>query len=237
MAYLDYMNTLPRMVRENGDKVTGQDLERAIASAVLQYSADKPRTLVASFTWEDAGYFADSVPDGYTADSTLLQAEYPVGNVPPTLVGMAPFVTSGPLGLVCETALPAGAVVRITYTAAHVLVGGGTPQDTIPLRHRDAVLNYAAHLLCRELATLYAGERDSSISADGSATDTRARNYAARSKDYRAAYYAALEMADPMQAGTGGSAGAAGAGAGAVVGWGRRPRPSWRTNDNNGQGA
>lgn len=238
MAYTDYTALLPKLVRETGDKLLTADFERAIASAVLQYSTDKPRTLVANFTWEETGYFADTVPAGFTTDSALLQAEYPLGNVPPTLVGMSPFVTSGPLGLVCETTLPAGAVVRITFTAAHALVGGGTPQDTIPLRHRDAVAHYAAHLLCRELATLYAGERESSIGADGSSTDSRARNYAARSKDYRASYYAGLEMADPMQvaSGSGGAGASVGAGASTVVSWGSRPRPSWTTNDNNGRG-
>lgn len=235
MPLADFQDVLPRLVREHGNKVTAPDFDRALASAVRQYSQDKPRQLVRDYTWPAAGYTAPGVPTELTEDSAILRAEYPVGQVPAALVGVTHYVTDAPLGLLCESALPAGAVVRITFTAAHQLVGGSAPVDTIPVRDRDAVLNYAAHLLCRELATLYAGERESSIAADGSNTDSRARSYAARSRDYRAAYFAQLGIADPMGGSGGGGASSASAsqGAGAVVGWGARPRPSWRTNGAN----
>ncbi|MDP3614517.1 MAG: hypothetical protein Q8R98_21950, partial [Rubrivivax sp.] len=153
------------------------------------------------------------------------------GQQPASLVGLLQYVTEGPLGLLCETSLPAGALLRITFTAEHELVQGTTPKDTIPAKHRDGVAAYAAHLLCRELATLYSAERESSIAADGSNSESRARNYAFRAREFRSAYYATIGVADPMASGTGGNSASSATGAGAVVSWGSRARPSWRTND------
>ena len=234
MSLADYQALLPRLVREQGSHVTSTDVDRAIASAVRQYSTDVPRQVVKDYTWTAAGFTSSGLPSGMAVDSTVLRAEYPVGQQPPALLDLAIMLTTGAAALVCATSLPAGAVVRITFTAEHELTNGMSPKDTVPLKHRDAVAHYAAHLLCRELATLYSAERESSIAADGSNTDSRARNYAARAREFRSSYYAAIGVADPMATGNGGGgAGAASGtnGASAVVSWGSRPRPSWRTND------
>lgn len=230
-----YLETLPRLVRENGGKLLATDFERAVESAVVQYSLDAPRRLVRDVTWPTTGYFTADLPAELTEDSPIYGAEYPIGSVPVNTVHVAQHVTEGPLQLLCEALLPGGAVVRVTFGGAHQLVGGTTPVDTIPTRHRDAVLHYAAHLLCREMATLFSGEIDSAIAADGSNTESRARNYAQRAKDYRASYYAQIGVADPMAKAAGGgssqAAGSATAAAGAVGSWPSRRRPSWRTND------
>lgn len=63
-------------------------------------------------------------------------------------------------------------------------------------------------LLCQQLAAYYSAERETSISADGSNTESRARNYAYRAKDYRAAYFAGIGKADPVAQAASGGAGA-----------------------------
>lgn len=235
MALTDYQAIVPRLVRDDSGNTTAADVDRAIASAVLQYSGDSPRTLVADLTWPATGYaYTGTLPDGLTADSDLIGLEYPIGVQPPVTVPVTLSLTPGGLQILAAESLPTAAAARLTYTAAHVLVGVGSPQDTIPLAHRDAVAYYAAHLLCRELAAQYSGERETTIGADGSNTESRARNYAARSRELRAAYFAALGLADPMPSASGGGAAARGGGAppaaGAVASWPARDRRWVRSN-------
>lgn len=231
LAYLQ--DLLPRLVREQPHNVGTGDIERAIQSAVRQFSYDQPRRLVDDFTWGADGHYSASMLPEATSYTLVLDAEWPVGQTPKQTVGVTVYLTETELRLVCEQPLPATAVVRITYTAEHVVVGGVQPRCTVPRRHLDHVGYYAAHLLCRELATQYSAERESSISADSSNTESRARNYAARAREYRAAYYAGLGLLDPMQAADRGGAGAMGVtqGASTSVSLGRRARPSFRTND------
>jgi len=113
--------------------------------------------------------------------------------------------------------------VRVTIGAAHQLVGGASPLDTIADAYREAVASYAASVLCKQIATRYGHDRDASVNADSSNQDSRARNFAARARDYRAAYYVGIGKADPQ------SAAGQGAGAdasGAVTSWPGRTRGS-----------
>ncbi len=231
LAYLQAL--LPRLVREQVRNVTPADIDRVIQSAVSQYSADKPRRLVDDFTWGANGHYSASMPPEASSYTVVLQAEWPIGQQPLQSVGVTLYLTETELKLVCEQALQAASVVRVTYTAEHVVAGGLTPRCTVPQRDLDHVGHYAAHLLCRELAAQYSADRESSIAADGSNTESRARNYAARSREYRAAYFAGIGAVDPLQAAERAGPGAAGvtAGAGTSVSLGRRARPSWRTND------
>lgn len=93
--------------------------------------------------------------------------------------------------------------------------------DTIPLEHRLPVAQYAAHLLCQQLAARYSGERETAVGAEVARTESRARAYAARAKEYRAAYYQGTGQADPFAAP--GSAAGGQAPAASVTSWpGRR---------------
>lgn len=232
MSLSYYQDVLTRLIRQQSKELQSGDIDRAIASAVARYSEDAPRRLVADFAWPTTGHFSATAPAEFAAESVLYAAEFPIGEQPPRLVQVAQAVTPAGVGLACETQLAAGSVVRLTFSAAHVVRGGDQPLDTVPERHRAAVADYAAHLLCRELATLYSAERESSLAADGANTQTRASAYAARAKEFRASYFASLGMADPIgSAAGGGGASAAGEAAGAVVSWGQRTRSSFRPND------
>jgi hypothetical protein len=61
------------------------------------------------------------------------------------------------------------------------------------------------------------------MGADASMTETRAREFASRAKELRAAYYAGVGVADPFKAS--GISGAPGSAAASVVSWpSRNPR-------------
>ncbi|WP_423458029.1 hypothetical protein [Ottowia sp. VDI28] len=79
------------------------------------------------------------------------------------------------------------------------------PVDNVPRAHQLPVAQYAAYLLCQQLATRYSSDRDSTIAGDMARVESRARSYAARAKEYRTAYYAGTDQADPFseQAGSG----------------------------------
>ncbi|UMT81930.1 hypothetical protein [Paracidovorax citrulli] len=79
----------------------------------------------------------------------------------------------GPSGtqLLAATYVPAGAEVRVTIMAEHEL---SATADTIPARHRLPVAQYAAHLLCHQLATHYSAQREAAMGSDASMTESRA---------------------------------------------------------------
>jgi hypothetical protein len=238
MAFTDYQQLVSDMVRDSATVVDTAARDRAIEQARVRYSADALRTLVADVTWPQAGYSAPA-PEGWNEEAWVKQAEHPIGQQPPSFVDLSIMAAPGEGGAVAWSLaspvwLPADAVIRLTYTAGHELrpaveATEETPAvpgaDTIPVKHRLAVASYAASLLCRQLAAYYSGQRESAIGADSSRTETRAREYAARAKEYRAAYYADLGVADPA-AQDGGSSGGGTQAAGAVGSWPGRARHS-----------
>lgn len=198
MALADFQQLVKRMVPEDGETLTESDRDAAIDLAVLRYGTDAPRTLVRDTAWLLAGFLGPLPPD-WVDGSALRSAEYPIGRNPASLVEMALYADQGgTLLVVQDMELPAGAQVRVTFGAPHRL---DETEDTIPLQHREAVASYAAHSLCRQLSVRYSGEREASINADGSNTESRARNYAARAKEFRSAYFVGIGQVDPYAAG------------------------------------
>lgn len=228
VALADYQTLVDSLVRDASGTLTSMDRDRAIELARLRISADAPRELVKDVTWVADGYFGP-LPDGWADGAWIKSAEYPVGRQPLELVELAVYADGAAQQLMAGDTLPAGSVVRVVFSAPHLL---STGVDTIPAECREAVGSYAAYLLCRQLATHYSGERDASIGADASNTESRARNYAARAKEYRAAYYAGIGKADPQLMSAGGSSGtgSGGAPAASTSGWDGRTRAGLRNN-------
>lgn len=225
----DYQQLVDSLVRDQSATLTAQDRDRAIDLARARYSADAERTLVEDIVWGTAGYLGP-LPSQWATGAYVLEAESPIGEQPRAIIELATYITPTVVKLAVVEPLGAADVVRLTYAAPHVLTD---TVDTVPAEHREALASYAAHVLCKQLATHYSGERETSINADQSNTDSRARNYAMRAKDYRAAYYAGIGKADPQAA----SSGSSGAGAGAstpaasVGSWAGRKRTLVQTND------
>lgn len=213
----DYQQLVSDLVADQDATIPFEVRDRAIEEARLRYSSDMPRAVVTDVTWPALSVFGP-VPDGWGDASHVRSAEYPVGHRPAELVYIDAYRTPDGWGLECVRALPANAVVRLSYTQPHVL---DDAHDTIPMGHRMAVAQYAAYLLCQQLATRYSGERETPMGAEVARTETRARSYAARAKEYRSAYYAGTGQSDPFkQADLGGDL----APAAAVVSWPSRRR-------------
>ncbi|WP_394789108.1 hypothetical protein [Rhodoferax sp.] len=225
MALADYQTLVDSMVRDQSGTVTSDDRDRAIELARLRYSGDAERQLTQDVTWLYDGAVGP-MPAGWTDGAYLLDWEWPIGTLQRSGLNLAVYVTPTGVQLMADIDLPVGTVVRVRFGVLHTLAAGGDTQDTIPTRHREAVASYAAHLLCRQLAAYFSGERESSIGADGSNTDSRARNYSARAKEYRAAYFGGLGIADPQASGASGASSFVGQPAASVTSWPGRSRYS-----------
>lgn len=227
MALADYQILVDSLVRDASGTLTSADRDRAIELARLRFSADAARELTRDVIWISAGYHGP-LPEGWADGAWIKTAEYPVGQQPAAMIDLAVYAEPDAQQLVTPDALPAGAVVRVVFSAPHLL---STGLDTIPAEYREAVGSYAAHVLCKQLAAHYSGERETSIGADASNTESRSRNYSYRAKEYRAAYFAGVGKVDPqLAAASGGSSAGAGTPAASVSSWAGRQRVGLRNN-------
>lgn len=218
MALADFQALLNDLARDQADVLTPDARARALEAARLQYSADRPRRLVDDVTWP--GGSLAGAPAGWTDGAWVKFAEYPIGREPVSLIDVSPYLSPAGWQLMAADPVPAGSAVRVTFMAEHEL---SAVADTIPPLHRLAVAQYAAHLLCHQLATHFSAQRETMMGSDASMTETRAREFAARAKELRAAYYAGVGVADPFKAS--GTSSAPGSAAAGVVSWpSRNPR-------------
>lgn len=199
MALSDYQALVPDLVRDDAAKITTAQRDTAISPlAVERYSQDKPRDKVEDIN--GLGTNLLNLPSGWQSDfSELKSIEYPIGDVPPTLVDQDRYsLYDTPTGkqIMVVDSIPAGtANVRVTYTIRHQL---DATADTIPLSHREAVSCWAAALLCDELASFYSGQTDSTIQADAVDHKSKAAEFAARARTLRTRYFNELGI-DPKR--------------------------------------
>ena len=216
MALADYQQLVNDLVRDQAEVIDAPARDRAITSAVLQFGAEVPRQLTADVMWPADGY-TGVPPAGWQEGMRVLSAQYPRGT--PRAVGA--IRTPDGWALQSVESLPNGALVALTYTGPHELTD---TEDTIGIVHRTPVAMLAASLLCQQLATHYSSQRETAMGADVSQTETRAREFAARAREYRRAYYVGTGQADPFKAASGQGAGSGVASAAATGGWPARQR-------------
>lgn len=224
MALADYQALVDDTVRAPSDGLVAGSRDKAIELARLRYSVDAPRELVEDIAWMADGYFGP-LPEGWLTGSYLLDAEFPIGEQPASTIDLQIYMEPADQKLVTPDGLQAGDIVRVRYAAPHELVAGDTPTDTIPDVHREAVASYAAHILFKQLAANFSGERETPINADRADTESRARNFAQRAKEARAAYFSGIGKADP-QGDKGASSGSGAQPAASVSSLGGRTRAS-----------
>lgn len=210
----DYQQLEDDLVRDQAGVIDADARDRAIAGAVVQYGADVPRRLTLSVMWPADGTMG-VVPDGWVDGTRVVDAECPHGT-PVTVVAVR--VPDG-WALQSTQPLPAGATVWLTCSAPHVV---SDTEDTVGAVHRTPVAMLAASVLCLQLATHYSAQRETAIGADASATETRAREYAARAMEYRSAYYVGTGQNDPFKSSA--SSGSGVAPAAAIGAWPARRR-------------
>lgn len=184
----DYEILAAAAVQDDASKLTVDDISRAIAQAVLRYSKDRPRTKVEDLVAPGGNLLP--LPTLWEADfSQLNSLEYPIGNVPPDIIGAggwAMYATPTAIKIQVMDAITAAESVRATYTIAHVVSG---VTDTIPAGDREAVSSYAAALLSDQLASLYSNDQDSTIKADSVQHISKASEFAKRAKVLRQRYF------------------------------------------------
>lgn len=183
----DYQTLVTDLVRDDAARITDEQRDSAIATAVTRYSADRPRRKAEDLTPVSGKLLA--LPAGWQADFSRLQSiEYPLGEVPPTLIEpdqWAMYLGTSAEQIALVSALPAGSTVRATYTIRHQV---DDTTDTIPAEDRDAVARFAAANLCDQLAAFYANDSDSTIQADTAKSEPRSTAYGRRAKQYRDFY-------------------------------------------------
>lgn len=197
MAVADYLELVTQRVQDTDSRLSSGDIDRALRAAVVRFSEDQPRLLPVDVV--STGNNTLPLPVGFDLDfSDVASIEYPVGEFPPVLLDNDSFgllQIPGGKELRLAAILPLGATVRLTWTNLHVLDG---VTDTIPATRRDAVADWAASLLCHDLATLYSGDSDPTIRADSVDHNSKSREYAARSRTLAQRYWDALGI-DPKR--------------------------------------
>lgn len=197
MPLADYQTLVDDLVRDDTGKIAAADRDEAIARAVARYSKDRPKEKVEDVVAAGGNFLA--LPAGWQADfSEIRSIEYPVGDVPPTLIHQDDYGfyrSPTELKLVLVDSLPAGATVRYTYTIRHQV---DVANDTIRADDREPVCAYGAAMLLEQLAAWFTGSSDSTIQADSVERRSKGADYAARARTMRTRYFDELGL-DPKR--------------------------------------
>jgi len=196
MALSDLIHQVEMQFRDSADKIGPDDQEAAALAAVISYSKVRPRSLVKDVT--SAGGQLLDLPEGWDESSTITTIEYPVGDFPPTMLQNNEWLLyqtpTGPK-IMLSAGAAAGSSVRVTFTVPHIV---DDTQDTTPVLDREAISFLAAANLCDQLATMYSGDQDSTISADSVNHISKASEYAKRAAALRRRYFDELGI-DPKR--------------------------------------
>jgi hypothetical protein len=166
---------------DSGKLVNPTDYDSAIEAALTKYSRHKPFAVVDDITGDGTHQY--DLPAGWSPEfSAVLNIEYPVGDVPPTLLDTDQYVVvdrSGTLLLTFDLAV--AAVLRVTYTTLRTA-------DDIADVHVDAFCWLAASYCLEYLADAWLHTSDSTIGADVVNYHSKSAEAAARAKRLRELY-------------------------------------------------
>ncbi|MBK6742522.1 MAG: hypothetical protein IPG66_05895 [Hydrogenophilales bacterium] len=197
MALTDYQTLVDDLVRDDAGKIATPQRDRAIGLAVVRYGQDRPLTTMEDVAADGSSYLP--LPAAWDdGGSALMSLEYPIGEWPVSYLAHDAYgVAHGPMGDEIRLAghIQVGALVRAMFTLGHTL---DESTDTVPDADREAVALYASAILMDQLASLYSGDGDSTISADSVEHRSQAQEYAARARGFRTRYFDALGI-DPKR--------------------------------------
>lgn len=209
--FADLLPLVDGFVQDESARLGLDDKRRAVGLAVLRYGLDRPRQQVKDVA--SAGGDTLPLPEGWTAESDLVGAEYPIGETPPSALTCTLYTTPDGEVFRLGDSLAVGALVRLTFTVPHVVTDR---QDTVRASHREALAAYASALLLEGLAAASINDGDSTIAADSTDRRTKSQEYASRARALRKLYDETMGRG----AGTGQAAN------GTVVSWPGRKRLS-----------
>lgn len=152
--------------------------DRHIAAALLRYGKHRPGTTVADVTGDGTHDYA--TPTGWVDEfSSIMSIEYPVGDVPETLLDEDDYkiyqTTSAKKIRLLNDAPPATETFRVAFTVPRTAT-------TVPAGDVDALSWLAAALCLEELANAFAQTGDSTINADVVNYHSKSSEFASRAK-------------------------------------------------------
>ena len=189
MSLADLRPRVRTLVR--GGAASGEpDSDGHLRNAALGDSRRRPRLLVHDLVSDGSGQLP--LPAEWVTDfSEPRSVEYPVGGRPPELLSAREYVLyASPAGEVLalrDVDVPAGGVVRLTFSAPHVIEEAST---TLPRTCWDTIEKLAAGNACLEIAAEYSHSGDRSVGLDmvdhgskGSEFEKRGKTYLAKATD------------------------------------------------------
>jgi len=187
-----YRDEVRRMVmayaRDDEDRITPEDVNRAIDDSVAKLSTDSPNLMVQDIEFTNG---VANIPAYWVFDfSELIGIEHPIGSVPPT------YLPQGSYGLYRSTTEyqimvynKVSGTLRVNYTVIHQLTDG---HNSIPVQYIEPMAAFAASILCSQLAAFYSGSSDSTIAADTVDHGSRGDEFEKRAMNLRNRYFDAL---------------------------------------------
>lgn len=191
----DFQTLTDNLVRDQDSKVSEAQRDEALAAALREYNKRRPATKVQDVTGDGTQLLA--LPAAWeTGFSAIASIEYPIGDIPPTLLeGWDLYQSPSTLKIATRSAIGSGASARVTFSIRHVLTEAS---DTVPEDDREALCAYAAAVLCDQLAALYSGDADSTIVGDAVNHQGKGPAFAARAATLRKRFYDQLGV-DPKR--------------------------------------
>lgn len=189
----EYLTLTKDLLRDDGrERVSDDQIGRALSLAIAQYSKDRPRRSIEDAMVEAQSRFA------YPTDASVSDIEYPIGGFPPTYLPRLQwgrYEAPDGVKLAFKGTMPEGVTVRLVLLRAHVLDVSST---TIPAADREAVVSYAVAILFDQIAAQTSGDGTPTIAADAVNHAAKPENYARRAERLRQRYYDLIGL-DPKR--------------------------------------
>jgi hypothetical protein len=183
-AYNDLLNAVLGIVKDDSEKLTPADYGTRIADAISRYSKHRPD--VAAVDTTGNGTHDYDLPAGWSDGFSVIRSvEYPIGDVPATLLDEDDYgIYRSPGGERIRLAVispGATAAFRVTFTIPRTA-------ETVPDIDSHAVCSLAAALCLEDLANIFAQTSDPTIAADVVNYRTKSAEFASRAKRLMALY-------------------------------------------------
>lgn len=176
---IDLTQLAKSMTGDEAGRLTEDDAINAVQLALLRYTTDRPLTQIAVCPVQPDGYNL-ALPESWEPSSRVTYVECPAGVRSLAADGWEMSETlTGPRIRLTHSEPGVNALVR--YTVTHTV-------ETVPPGDFEAVAHWAAALMLDQLASLYSGDKQSTIDADAVDHAGRGNTYAARASEHRKLY-------------------------------------------------
>lgn len=187
-TFEQFQTAVDKRVQDSGAKLKPEARDECILQAILQrYSKDRPQENASDVNGNGTALL--DLPPGFEDGfSSVRQLEYPIGNVPPTLLAdddWQPYRDTAALKIMLLAAKPtASEQVRVTWTKRHADDG-----STVREADFEAVCDYAAALAFEMLAARHAQTGDATVAADTVNYRTKSQEFMSLAKGARRRYF------------------------------------------------